>query len=107
RKGLWKGCFVEPDRLQRFTISTTSLLGAGCPSTNNWAVRQKLFPERPAMPSGCTIKGRNNLRSQVTGYRGIYHLPSCRSYARTNTPHRWFCSEEEAKAAGFRKSYTC
>jgi methylphosphotriester-DNA--protein-cysteine methyltransferase len=47
------------------------------------------------------------MRSQLMGYVGIYHLPSCRSYARTKQPHRWFCSEDEAKAAGFRKSYTC
>ena len=59
------------------------------------------------MPPDCAVKGRINLRSQIPGYLGIYHLPSCRSYVRTKQPHRWFCSEEEAQAAGFRKSYTC
>jgi methylphosphotriester-DNA--protein-cysteine methyltransferase len=59
------------------------------------------------MPAGCDIKGRIGLRSQVAGYLGIYHLPSCRSYARTKQPHRWFCTEQEAQAAGYRKSYTC
>jgi endonuclease YncB( thermonuclease family) len=107
RKGLWKGCFVSPEALRRFTISTTSLLGAACPPPSNWKVRQTLFPESPAMPPDCAIKGRLNLRSQVTGYRGIYHLPSCRSYERTRTPHRWFCSEQEALAEGYRKSFTC
>jgi endonuclease YncB( thermonuclease family) len=107
RKGLWKGCFVSPESLRRFTISTAPLLGAACPSANNWAVRNKLFPESPAMPPGCTIKGRSPLRSQIAGYVGIYHLDSCKSYARTKTVHRWFCSEDEAKAEGFRKSYTC
>ena len=107
RKGLWKGCFVAPESLRRISISTASLLGAACPKGNNWAVREKLFPEYPVMPAGCAIKGRMGLRSQVTGYRGIYHLESCRSYARTKSPHRWFCSEEEAQAEGFRKSYTC
>ena len=38
---------------------------------------------------------------------GIYHLESCRSYQSTKKPNRWFCSEDEAKAAGFRKSYSC
>ena len=107
RKGLWKGCFVSPEALRRFTISTASLLGAACPKANNWAVRGKLFPEYPAMPPGCAIKGKSPLRSQITGYAGIYHLPSCRSYERTKNPHRWFCSEEEAQAEGFRKSFTC
>jgi hypothetical protein len=32
-------------------------------------------------------------------------LESYGSYARTKNPHRWFCSEEEAKAEGYRKSY--
>jgi endonuclease YncB( thermonuclease family) len=107
RKGLWKGCFVAPEALRRFSISTTSLLGAACPQPNNWPIRRMLFPDDPAMPPGCAIKGRINLRSQITGYSGIYHLPSCRSYERTKNPHRWFCSEEEAQAEGFRKSFTC
>jgi endonuclease YncB( thermonuclease family) len=107
RAGLWKGCFVSPEDLRRFTISTSALLGAGCPKSNNWRIRETLFPEYPAMPAGCDIKGRVGLRSQAAGYRGIYHLPSCRSYARTSQPHRWFCSEQEAQAAGYRKSYTC
>ena len=107
RKGLWQGCFVSPEALRRFSISTTSLLGAACPQPNNWPIRRMLFPDDPAMPPGCAIKGRINLRSQITGYSGIYHLPSCRSYERTKNPHRWFCSEEEAQAEGFRKSFTC
>lgn len=105
--GLWKGCFVSPEALRRFTISTASLLGSACPKANTWRIREMLFPEQPAMPSGCTIKGRMVLRSQVTGYLGIYHLPSCRSYERTKQSNRWFCSEEEAQAEGFRKSFTC
>jgi len=107
RKGLWKGCFVAPEALRRFTISTATLLGAACPPRSNWQVRQTLFPDAPAMPPDCAIKGRINLRSQVMGYRGVYHLPGCRSYERTRTPHRWFCTEQEALAEGFRKSLTC
>jgi endonuclease YncB( thermonuclease family) len=107
RLGLWKGCFVSPEALRRFTISTASLLGGACPKTNNWTIRSMLFPDNPVMPAGCAIKGRVALRSQVTGYVGIYHLPSCRSYERTKTSHRWFCSEQEAQAEGFRKSFTC
>jgi endonuclease YncB( thermonuclease family) len=107
RTGLWKGCFVAPDDLRRISISTAPLLGAACPKPNNWKARETMFPEYPVMPAGCDIKGRSVLRSQVAGYRGIYHLPACRSYPRTKTVNRWFCSEQEAQAAGFRKSYTC
>lgn len=107
RTGLWKGCFVAPDDLRRITISTAPLLGAGCPKPANWKVRETLFPEYPVMPAGCDIKGKSVLRSQAAGYRGIYHLASCRSHPRTRPVHRWFCTEEEAQSAGFRKSYTC
>ncbi len=107
RLGLWNGCFIAPDDLRRITISTAPLLGAGCPKRANWKVRETLFPEYPVMPAGCDIKGKTVLRSQAAGYRGVYHLASCRSHPRTKPVHRWFCTEEEAQAAGFRKSYTC
>jgi endonuclease YncB( thermonuclease family) len=107
RKGFWKGCFVSPEALRRWTISTTPLLGAACPKDNNWTVREMLFPDQPAMPPDCRIKARIAMRAQVAGHQGIYHLEGCASYARTKNPHRWFCSEEEAQAEGFRKSYTC
>ena len=107
RLGLWKGCFIAPDDLQRITVSTAVLLGAACPKTSSLRVRETLFPEFPVMPAGCEIKGKSVLRSRAAGYRGIYHLTSCRSHPRTKPVHRWFCSEEEALAAGFRKSYTC
>jgi endonuclease YncB( thermonuclease family) len=107
KKGLWKGCFVSPEALRRCTISTAQLLGAACPKSNNWTVREMLFPDHPARPPGCAIKGRVAMRSQIGGHRGIYHLEGCRSYQRTPKPHRWFCSEDEAQAEGFRKSYTC
>ena len=104
---MWKGCFVTPEALRRVTISTAQMFGAACPSSSNWQVRNMLFPDYPTMPPGCAIKGRIAMRAQVAGNVGIYHPESCGSYARTKNPHRWFCSEEEAQAAGFRKSYTC
>jgi methylphosphotriester-DNA--protein-cysteine methyltransferase len=59
------------------------------------------------MPSGCGIKGKYALRARVTGNVGIYHLQACRSYPALTRPDRWFCSEDDAKAAGFRKAYNC
>jgi len=46
-------------------------------------------------------------RARLTGHVGIYHIQACRSYAPVTKPDRWFCSEEDAKAAGFRKAYNC
>jgi hypothetical protein len=39
--------------------------------------------------------------------QGLYHLESCRSYRRTQRPDRWFCSEDQAQADGFRKAFSC
>ncbi|TNC47207.1 thermonuclease family protein [Rubellimicrobium rubrum] len=49
---------------------------------------------------GCQIKGN------ISGTDRIYHRPGGRSYAATrideSAGERWFCSEEEAQAAGWR-----
>jgi hypothetical protein len=53
---------------------------------------------------GCPIKG--NI-SKNTGAR-IYHTPGQEHYAQTRidwlSGERWFCSEADARAAGWRKS---
>ena len=52
-------------------------------------------------PGGCRIKGNINTRGER-----IYHLPGSRWYADTRIDgragERWFCTEEEARAAGWR-----
>ena len=105
-KGLWKGCFAPPQSARRGNKTTAPLLGAAC-SKDEGKVRDLLFPPDPAMPTGCSIKGKNAVRANLTGHRGIYHLEGCRSYGRLKRPDRWFCSEDEAQAEGFRKAFTC
>jgi endonuclease YncB( thermonuclease family) len=101
RLGMWKGCFVAPQDFQRQNKRTAQLLGSNCPPD----AREKLFPAEVRMPPGCEIKGKYALRALP--YRGTYHVPGCRSYGRTRKPDRWFCSEEDARSAGFRRSLTC
>ena len=84
KRGLWSGTFTPPWE---------------------WRERQR---EQAALSSGrvpgaCRIKGnvsRNGSR--------IYHLPGDRGYAETRIDpargERWFCSEAEARAAGWRRS---
>ena len=48
--------------------------------------------------SNCLIKGNINRDGDK-----IYHVPDSQHYIQTN-PEEWFCSEKEAKAAGFRKA---
>lgn len=54
----------------------------------------------------CAIKGNIS-----TSGEKIYHLPGCGSYEKTKIEEsrgeKWFCSESEAQAAGFRKALNC
>jgi hypothetical protein len=54
----------------------------------------------------CQIKGNINAH----GVR-IYHPPGCRYYKDTiidtNRGERWFCTEAEAVAAGWRRTKVC
>jgi endonuclease YncB( thermonuclease family) len=106
RKGLWKGCFVAPEEFRRGK-KDGPLLGGSCPAERNREIRDVLFPDDLAMPVGCNIKGKFAVRARVTGNLGIYHLQACRSYPGLTKPDRWFCSEEDAQAAGFRRAYNC
>jgi endonuclease YncB( thermonuclease family) len=107
RRGLWRGCFAAPRDLRRWNKTTAKLLGPACFNGRHTDVRNALFPDDANMPPGCPIKGKFARRAMLTGHRGIYHLEGCRSYVRTKSPNRWFCSEEDAQAAGFRKAFTC
>jgi endonuclease YncB( thermonuclease family) len=104
--GLWKGCFVAPAEFRKWQ-KTATLLGGSCRSDKDRELRESLFPDDTAMPPGCSIKGKFAVRARVTGNVGIYHMQGCRSYAGITKPERWFCSEDDAQAAGFRKAYTC
>lgn len=80
-RGLWQGRFDPP-----------------------WEVRKAAWDSAAReAPEGCPIKGNISSRGR------IYHLPYSRHYARTriNTAkgERWFCTEAEAIAAGWRAPY--
>jgi endonuclease YncB( thermonuclease family) len=106
RTGLWKGCFVAP-RDFRVGKKDGALLGNSCPADRDTQIRAAIFPDSPPMPASCNIKGKYAVRARVTGDIGIYHLQACRSYPGLTNPDRWFCSEEDAQAAGFRRAYNC
>jgi len=65
-RGLWKGCFSAPQDLRRWNKSSAPLLGPTCGIAKQ--TRNRLFPALPAMPPGCTIKGKIVLRAQIMGY---------------------------------------
>ena len=92
RRGLWRGDFVAPwdwrrgERLAGTATQSAQDSGASSGGTGN-----------------CRIKG-NISRS---GER-IYHMPGAQHYERTRIStskgERWFCSESEARAAGWRRA---
>lgn len=106
RRGLWEGCFVAPREFRRGR-KDGALLGDSCRSDKDREIRAALFPDDPVMPPGCSIKAKLAARARVTGNVGVYHLQECRSYPALTKPDRWFCTEEDAQAEGFRKAYNC
>ena len=89
KRGLWSGEFERPEDWRRDQRSESS------PTSS--------VDERPTSPrrDGCYIKGNIN----GDGDR-IYHTPESPSYRNTEIDERrgerWFCTEAEARAAGWR-----
>jgi endonuclease YncB( thermonuclease family) len=106
RRGLWRGCFVAPQEFRRGR-KDGALLGDSCRGDKDREIRAVLFPDDPVMPPGCSIKGKLAVRARFTGNVGVYHLQGCRSYPALTKPDRWFCSEDDAQAAGFRRAFNC
>lgn len=110
KRGIWKGCFAAP-RDFRLGRKDGALMGGSCradrDADRDKEIRAALFPAYLAQPPGCAIKGKLAVRARVTGNVGIYHLQGCRSYAGLTRPDRWFCSEDDARAAGYRRAFNC
>lgn len=84
KAGMWQGEFVSPWEWRR--------------------IEHVVIEQTPSGQAGeCDIKG--NISS--SGER-IYHVPGGQYYSRTKISpskgERWFCSEAEAQAAGWRRS---
>lgn len=76
------------------------------PTTVNPAPQPTTSVTQGTSLSSCVIKG--NISG--TGEK-IYHVPGCASYNATKIDEsrgeRWFCSEDEAVSAGWRKAKNC
>lgn len=75
-------------------------LWVACPLTS------PTIPSQETPGDDCDIKGNINASGEK-----IYHLPGCGSYAKTKIDEsrgeRWFCSQEEAQDAGWRRALNC
>ena len=99
RRGLWSGAFIAPWDW-RHRNARTVVLGATVVPIS--AQAQLLAPaSAAAAPSpDCLIKGNVNRKGER-----IYFRPGQLDYARINMTKpgkRWFCTETDARAAGWR-----
>ncbi len=88
--------------MRALLVSLTLVGAAGVGYTSNGASLDHVWSALPG--SGCNIKGNISFN---TGER-IYHVPGQEHYAETRIRleygERWFCSEGEARRAGWRQS---
>lgn len=98
KRGIWAGQFTAPwDWRKGERVQGQGMAAPGGPDSPIPS------PKTPpaAAAGGCTIKGNISRKGDR-----IYHTPGTRDYERTQineaSGERMFCSEDEAKAAGWR-----
>jgi endonuclease YncB( thermonuclease family) len=98
--GMWKGAFIAPwDWRNR--NNKTVILGAFSVPIDAQAMLLGPSATEGAPSPECTIKGNVNSKGER-----IYHTEHQNSYAkiRMSGDRRWFCTPEEAEAAGWRRA---
>lgn len=102
KAGMWQGAFIAPWDW-RVRNKKTAILGAVTPPENARAILLASASGPVAPSPDCTIKGNVNRSGEC-----IYHQPTSRWYAKIEMKiskgTRWFCSVEEAEAAGCRET---
>jgi endonuclease YncB( thermonuclease family) len=100
--GLWSGAFIAPWDW-RHRNKMTIILGAASVPVNAQTILLGAVSASEAPSPECVIKGNVNRKGER-----IYHLPGQLNYAQINMAkglgERWFCTEAEADAAGWRKA---
>jgi hypothetical protein len=99
QRGLWQGAFVAPWDWRHRGPNSVILGALPLPVTARTVLLAPASSTDAPDPS-CTIKGNVNR----SGER-IFHMPGQLAYSRINMTEpgkRWFCSAEEAEAAGWR-----
>ncbi len=102
KAGMWQGAFIAPWDW-RVRDNKTAILGAAKPPPNAHAILLASASGPVAPSPDCTIKGNVNRSGEC-----IYHRPTSRWYAQIRMQiakgTRWFCSVEDAEAAGCRET---
>jgi endonuclease YncB( thermonuclease family) len=102
KAGMWQGAFIAPWDW-RIRNKKTTILGSAKPPENASTILLASASGSVAPSPDCTIKGNVNRSGEC-----IYHQPTSRWYAKIEMKiskgTRWFCSVEEAEAAGCRET---
>ena len=102
KAGMWQGAFIAPWDW-RIRNKKTPILGAVKVPENAHAILLASASGPVAPSPDCTIKGNVNSSGEC-----IYHQPTSRWYGQIKMQiskgTRWFCSVEEAEAAGCRET---
>jgi endonuclease YncB( thermonuclease family) len=102
KSGMWQGAFIAPWDWRVRNKKTTILGSVKVPDTAHTILMASASGEVAPSPD-CTIKGNVNSAGEC-----IYHKPTSRWYAqikmKISKGTRWFCSVEEAEAAGCRET---
>jgi endonuclease YncB( thermonuclease family) len=102
KAGMWQGAFIAPWDW-RVRNKKTTILGFAKPPENAGTILLASASGSVAPSPDCTIKGNVNRSGEC-----IYHQPTSRWYAKIEMKiskgTRWFCSVEEAEAAGCRET---
>jgi endonuclease YncB( thermonuclease family) len=90
QRGVWAGEFTRPEDYRHNEREGAAPQGRSTPA-----------PQQRSPRDGCYIKGNINGEDEH-----IYHVPGTSSYDNTvvdeGKGERWFCTESEARAAGWR-----
>ena len=102
QRGIWQGAFIAPWDW-RHRNNKTVILGAFSVPIDAQAILLAPSGTEGAPAAECTIKGNVNSKG-----KRIYHTQHQNSYARIKMDkgggRRWFCTSEEAEAAGWRRA---
>src|SRR3977135_3394269 len=102
KAGMWQGAVIAPWDW-RVRNKKTAILGAAKPPDNANAILLASASGPVAPSPACTIQGNGNRSGEC-----IYHNPTSRWYAKIemhiSKGTRWFCSVEDAEAAGCRET---
>jgi endonuclease YncB( thermonuclease family) len=102
KAGMWQGAFIAPWDW-RVRNKKTHVLGTVKPPENALSILLASASGSVAPSPDCTIKGNVNRSGEC-----IFHQPTSRWYAKIEMKiskgTRWFCSVEEAEAAGCRET---